>query len=800
MRAVGLVARAELRRRRLTLAVLAVLTAVVVATVLATLAGARRTSSALDRFMEATAARDLQVVVNSADFVRQPARVDELRQRLAGMDGVDLVSAMTMTPIAVSGTPYDFGAMASPDGGYFRTVDRPIVLAGRLPADGAVDEIALNETAVDQLGLGVGDRVAGPTFTPETTAGFLDDAGGTDEATGPTIELTVVGTVRTSDELAVHPTTENPGGIVSPAFFDAHSGTSGFTMVGYGLHVDRSVVDDAAVLALVRDEVGEQSDAWVEWVEGTFAGEVRSAHRSLATGLLVFALVAAMAGVLTVALAVNRQLTVARGTHATMRGLGMERRQRALAIAAPSALAVVAGTTGGVLAAAGLSPLFPVSVARRAEIAPGFEVDVVVLGCGALALAAAMLACVAWAAVRATIRRAPAGSGRRALAVPAGRVVQRAGPAATVGVTMAVASGASRRGVPARSAALGALVGVAGVVGVAVFLASVSTNRDEAYRYGWTWDTSPDLVTGSEAEAAAVVTRMADDPDLAAVADVACGPVGVDGTTLYTCAINDWKGATVAQTVAGRLPVAPVEIALGRSTMQQLDVSIGDTVRSAKGDVLTVVGETVIPMIDNAEPGHGAMMTVAGQNQQRASKGGRYLLLTYAEGADRTALEHRLEADYGVSFSPYSRPDPPGRLQQLDLMGGLLRGLAAFLIALGVVGLVHFLGVSARRRRHEFAVLRALGFVRRDVSLTMSWQAISIAAVGVVVGVPLGVMVGRWAWLAAIGSVGMVDTPAIPMVALVTVVLVAVAGAAALGAIPGWFAGRRPPADALRSE
>ena len=120
--------------------------------------------------------------------------------------------------------------------------------------------------------------------------------------------------------------------------------------------------------------------------------------------------------------------------------------------------------------------------------------------------------------------------------------------------------------------------------------------------------------------------------------------------------------------------------------------------------------------------------------------GGRNLLLTYAAGTDPATLEPRLEADYGVTFTPYSRPDPPGRLLQLDLMGGLLRGLAAFLIGLGVVGLVHFLGVSARRRRHDFAVLRALGFVRRDLSLTMSWQAISIAAVGVVVGVPLGVI------------------------------------------------------------
>src|SRR5215207_7900878 len=104
MAAVGLVARVELRRRWTSLAVLAALTAVIVATVLATLAGARRTSSVLDRFMDATAARDLQVVVNSPDLTRNPARVDVLRSRLEGIDGVDRVSSMTMTPIAVAGT------------------------------------------------------------------------------------------------------------------------------------------------------------------------------------------------------------------------------------------------------------------------------------------------------------------------------------------------------------------------------------------------------------------------------------------------------------------------------------------------------------------------------------------------------------------------------------------------------------------------------------------------------------------------------------------------------------------------
>ena len=234
--------------------------------------------------------------------------------------------------------------------------------------------------------------------------------------------------------------------------------------------------------------------------------------------------------------------------------------------------------------------------------------------------------------------------------------------------------------------------------------------------------------------------------------------------------------------------------------MRRLGVELGDTVRSGNGDDLVVVGETVIPMLDNGEPGQGAIMTVDGLEQQRLAEGGRYLLLTYAAGTDHAALERRLEADYGVSFTPYSRPEPPSRLVQLDLMTGLLRALGAFLAALGAVGLVHFLVVSARRRRHDFAVLRALGFARRDVSLTTSWQAVTIVLFGVVVGTPLGMMIGRWAWLSAIGSVGIIDTLSVPRSVLAAVVVVVVGGAAAVGAVPRWVVARRRPAEALRSE
>ena len=162
--------------------------------------------------------------------------------------------------------------------------------------------------------------------------------------------------------------------------------------------------------------------------------------------------------------------------------------------------------------------------------------------------------------------------------------------------------------------------------------------------------------------------------------------------------------------------------------------------------MLTVVGQAVIPLIDNAEPGEGAIPTTDGLRAHRGPGGGRYLLLMYADDADRSQLEQRLTDDYGAVFTRYSDPEPPGKLLQLGGMTGLLGALGAFLACLGVVGLLHFLAVSVRRRRREFAVLRSLGFARRDVGLTVSSQAVTIAAFGVLAGVPLGVVVGRWAW------------------------------------------------------
>ena len=73
----------------------------------------------------------------------------------------------------------------------------------------------------------------------------------------------------------------------------------------------------------------------------------------------------------------------------------------------------------------------------------------------------------------------------------------------------------------------------------------------------------------------------------------------------------------------------------------------------------------------------------------------------------------------------------------------MLVGLTA---ALALIVVANVLVSAVRRRRREFAVLKAIGFDRGQVRATVAYHASTLALVGLVIGVPLGVLVGRVAW------------------------------------------------------
>ena len=66
-----------------------------------------------------------------------------------------------------------------------------------------------------------------------------------------------------------------------------------------------------------------------------------------------------------------------------------------------------------------------------------------------------------------------------------------------------------------------------------------------------------------------------------------------------------------------------------------------------------------------------------------------------------------------------------------------------------VLGLT--LSAVVHRRARDLALHRVLGFTSGQVGAAMSWQSLLTVAVGLVVGLPLGIAAGRWIWTALRG-------------------------------------------------
>ena len=138
------------------------------------------------------------------------------------------------------------------------------------------------------------------------------------------------------------------------------------------------------------------------------------------------------------------------------------------------------------------------------------------------------------------------------------------------------------------------------------------------------------------------------------------------------------------------------------------------------------------------------------------------------------------------------------RLAPLVLGGALLASLA--------LGLWLAVTLAVRDRRRELAVLRALGFAGRDVRGSVRWQGMTLVAVGVVLGIPLGVIGGRAAWRFFADRLGVIPRTSVPLTWLaLEVALIAALGWIAV-AIPARAAARvtpprsSPPAEIQRDE
>lgn len=801
MGAVGFVARSGSRRRVAAGLVLAVLVGLAAGAVLASWAGARRTGSAYGRLLAATNHADAVVTREGGD----PAPLDPtLVEGAPGVASRGVVNGYGAIPLQTDGLPdltSGFALLAPGDDVAMAEIDRPLLLDGRLPDPRAADEIL-----VDRLGRAAGHPVgssmdvclfdfasAAPfaevldgASTPEDQRRFVDEA-------CRTRTLRVVGVARSADEEVVNDASADQSFLYGTRALVAEEGSPAFSFVLVDLRPDADL--DAFVDHLLarapEGGVSVQSSALRATVtDRTAAPHVRA--------LQLFAALAALASLGVLGPAVVRWTATPDSDVTPLRAAGLRRQQlRSAAASRGAALGLVAAVVAVGLAVAASSQ-FPVGVAADIEPFPGTRVDGLVLLAGIVAVVAACAALGAVAPVRA--RRASRRPSRIADAV------QRTGatPAAAAGVRAALSRDANGAGPLVTVGGVG--VAVAAVAAALTFQASLGRLLDTPDRWGWTWDA---IVEGyDDGLPPELVGAVDGDPTVAGVTLGYRTALVRPGGSVPAYAFDAVRGDVAPAILEGRVPVGDDEVALGGQTLDRLHADVGDRLpfRGPNGTAVdvTVVGRTVLPVIALGEDltvGEGA---VVDRPLLDALGGGDvgFALVDLRTGADADDLRRSLEASGAVSPEAGNviGPSFTGDLRGYGAVRSTPLLLAALLAVLGLGVLAHTMTTSARRRRRELAVLRAIGFLRRDLAATICWSGLALVAGCVVVALPVGVAAGRTVWREFANGIGVVDDPLTESAPLVTVVVLTAVVTLALSVFPGMRARNVRPSEVLWSE
>ena len=211
----------------------------------------------------------------------------------------------------------------------------------------------------------------------------------------------------------------------------------------------------------------------------------RSIHPQ-AVGWWVLAGLAALVGLIVLGQALTRQAFVEGESNATLRALGVSRRQLVLVSVARTLIIGVAGAIAGVVLAFLVSPLTLVGEVKLADPANGLAFDSLVFLLGGLVTIVTVLALGTWPAMHAAPRDAP---GDVAAAVRPSRIVAflvraSAPPSALIGVRHALERGRGRHSVPVGPALLGSILAVTALCATAVFGASLNHLTSTPALYG----------------------------------------------------------------------------------------------------------------------------------------------------------------------------------------------------------------------------------------------------------------------------------------------------------------------------
>jgi FtsX-like permease family len=784
MTAVWLFLRAQARRRWRAWLSLALIVGVFTGGVVTTAAGALRTGSAYARFLDWSRAPD--AVVDAEPYNSSLARLSPA----AVMRVPQAADAAVIKTFRTGRSVIRFLSPASNaiPGQFWKRK----ILSGRLADPARPDEVNVSFTLAQRLHLRPGDPLPLVMTADGRPVPFVFRVAGIDAA-----------------QTEFPPYLGNGINVAwgTPAFYRQYRALDGFIQVALRFH--HGSRDWPAVLReLSKNSDGEPPEAALLSAQSV---NTQRSIRPQAVALWLLAALFGVIGLLIVGQLLARLSFLEATGYGTLRALGMSRGQLMTAcLGRAAAIGAAGGIIGGVLGVA-LSPLLPVGLAGVAEPHPGIYADVPVLAVGLAAAVLVTAGCAAWPGWRAAAERPPVTlaepSQRRRMVVPR---LAAAGPIPlAMGIRLALHRGAGRTAVPVRSAVASAAVGVAALSAAIVFAASLSHLLASPALYGVTWHAA--VTNNSGTGPGPVVATVRHDGQVAAWATFSVGaPLRAGRTGFEAIVLEMPRGASFVPAVTGRLPRTSREIALGPRTLRQLHARVGATIQVSLSEYpvrpMTIVGATMLPTLsDTLGLGTGAALTPGGIRHLLPAKIANpppaAVFVRFRPGAEpqagRAALATRLAR---VGSFRVDGPATPTDLVNFGQVQNLPQVLGIGLAAVALLTIAHLLMTSVRRRRRDFAILRALGFTSWQVRGTLWCQALALAGLALVIGVPAGIACGRLCWQVFAHQLGITPVVAVPLAVLAVMAAGWLAAAAMIAALPGEAATRNRAARTLHSE
>jgi hypothetical protein len=821
--------RATWSRRRGAYLAIVLLVALVGGLSMGAVAAARRTQSAFPIYAAATKVPELNGITDfvsglsgAAGLGYDPARLRAIA-RLPHVQSIISFAGLNTVPLSKNGVPIsvpDFPAESGEGAGSLVNIKTQVagfgasIVSGRLPNPARPDEFAVTPATAQHFHLHVGEVVPFGVYTNAQT--LLPKFGTAAVKPYRRFDGTLVGIAVSSDEIVQ----DDVDALNDNLFVFSQALTRQF-LTCCTAYTPSSVVvagGNRYVNTVQREISNVLPKGFPPFAANPGTLLVTKAERAIkpeSIALAVFGGITALAALLIGAQLIGRQLRRDAEELETLRALG-----------APPATTIADGLLGVVAAlglgallavgvALGLSPLAPLGPTRPVYPYPGVSFDWTVLGAGlAVLIVGLSLIAMLLAGRQAPHRMARRGRGleRRSPLVGA---AANAGlpPTAVTGIRFALEPGSGANATPVRSAILGAALAVVTLVATVTFGASLDSLVAHPALYGWNWNYEITAGEGSNIPGQQVTKLLNADPHISAWTSAGFNEIEIDGVPIPTIGVV--PGAAVAPPVlSGHGVDGTNQIVLGAVTLAQLHRRVGDTVsidtnRLGRPRNVTIVGTATLPTIgvggnQHPEMGTGALVSQSVFPRLPGPNGPNAVLVRLRSNSSaglrslqRIAKAMSTPADDGVFVLSVQRPAEIVNYRSMGTIPAFLGGG----LALGaVLALALTLVASVRRRRRELAALKTLGFTGRQLAATVAWQSSVAVAIGTVIGVPIGIIVGRTLWDLFATEINVVPSPSVPVLLIVLIALGALLLANVVAAVPGWRAARTPTDLLLRAE